>query len=110
MERFPSMYRFNTMGMLFDGEGPPSDMLIEPLIVSEHRVRGGGKDIWGVEYVPTESTGNALIPKTSDFILEDITKWRDVIKAPDLSGIDWRRCAKMTSKAGILTDRKRPSA
>ncbi len=98
----PEYVPLYTMGMLFDGEGPPSDMLIEPLIVSEHRVRGGGKDIWGVEYVPTESTGNALIPKTSDFILEDITKWRDVIKAPDLSGIDWEKMCKNDFKGRNL--------
>lgn len=83
-----------TMGMIgFTGEAP-SDILVEPRIISEHRIRGGGPDIWGVEYVPTESTGNALIPKTSDFILEDITKWRDVIKAPDLTGVDWEKMCR----------------
>ena len=83
-----------TMGMLGVKGDAPSDMLVEPRLISEHRIRGGGKDCWGVEYVPTESTGNALIPKTSDFILDDITKWRDVIKAPNLSGIDWERMCK----------------
>ena len=81
------------MGMGFGGE-VPSDIVVEPSIVTEHRIRGGGLDIWGVEYVPTESTGNALIPKTSDFILDDIRRWRDVIKAPDLSGIDWEEMCK----------------
>jgi hypothetical protein len=91
-----------TMGMLGRSDGPPSDMLVEPRILSEHRMRGGGKDLWGVEYVPTESTGNALIPKTCDFILDDIRKWRDVIKAPDLSGIDWEQMCKDDFKARNL--------
>jgi uroporphyrinogen-III decarboxylase len=34
------------------------------------------------------------IPKCSDFILQDITKWRDVIKFPDFSGVDWETMAK----------------
>ena len=83
-----------TMGMPLKPGEPPPDMILEPGIVNEHRMRGGGRDFWGVEYVPTESTGNALIPKTSDFILEDIADWRDVIKAPDLSGVDWEMVVK----------------
>lgn len=68
--------------------------MLEPSVTNGHRERNGGKDIWGVEYVPTYETGNALIPKPNDFILDDITKWRDVIKAPDLSGVDWESMAK----------------
>ena len=83
-----------TMGMPGRNGEAPADIMIEPSIVCEHRKRGGGLDIWGVEYVPTESTGNALIPKTCDFILEDIADWRDVIKAPDLDGIDWEKMCK----------------
>lgn len=81
-----------TMGMRLDGTS--ADVLIEPLITSEHRIRGGGRDLWGVNYVPTESTGNALIPDNSEFILKDIREWRDVIKAPDLSHIDWEDMCK----------------
>jgi uroporphyrinogen-III decarboxylase len=56
----------------------------------------GGKSLWGVEIV--QDSGGLLPPmsKTSDFILTDITKWRDVIKAPDL-GLDasaWEALAK----------------
>ncbi|MBR2832143.1 MAG: veratrol--corrinoid protein metyltransferase [Oscillospiraceae bacterium] len=79
-----------TMGFL----GESFDKMIEPSIINEHRIRGGGPDIFGVEYVPTDSTGGAIIPKTSDFILEDIADWRDVIKVPDLSGVDWEQMVK----------------
>ena len=70
--------------------------LMEPPVINPHRDPKvwGGKDIWGVEYVPTYETGNALIPKPGEFILDDITKWRDVIKAPDLSDVDWEQMAK----------------
>ena len=72
----------------------PAEVMCEPILVGEHRLRGGGKDVWGVEYVATYEAGNAIIPKPNDFILDDITKWRDVIKAPSLEGIDWEAMAK----------------
>ena len=76
-----------------DTKDPPN-ALLEPPCLIPHRLAGGGKDPWGVEYVPTYETGFALLPKPNDFILDDITKWRDVIKAPDLEGIDWEKMAK----------------
>lgn len=90
----PEWVPIYSMGMLYDGVGPAPDMLVEPRIICEHRLRGGGKDVWGVEYVPTESTSGALIPSSSSFILDDITKWRDVIKAPELTGIDWEKMCR----------------
>jgi hypothetical protein len=44
--------------------------------------------------VPSKETGNALLPEPNNFILDDITKWRDVIKAPDISDVDWEAQAK----------------
>ena len=63
----------------------PLTMGYSPSIV---RSREGGKDIWGVHYVANRESGFAFIPEPGNFILDDITKWRDVIKAPDLSGVD----------------------
>ena len=85
------MYSFGKMpGMEWD---PPSCM-VEPTILCEHRIRGGGLDHWGVEYIDSKETKGAIMPKTWDYLLTDITKWRDVIKAPSLEGIDWERMAK----------------
>ncbi|MBE6913499.1 MAG: veratrol--corrinoid protein metyltransferase [Ruminococcaceae bacterium] len=70
------------------------NVLIEPTPLSEHRIRRGGKDIWGVPYVGCDEAAGAILPEPNKFILEDITKWRDVIKAPDLSDIDWEQLAK----------------
>ncbi len=85
------MYTFGPVPGL---ERPCPSCMLEPLIISEFRVNGGGKDIWGVNYIPTYETGNALLPEPNNFILEDITKWRDVIKAPDLEGVDWETMIK----------------
>ena len=73
---------------------PPATQMHEPPILVPHRLAGGGLDIWGVNYVPTYETGNALVPEPNNFILRDIRKWRDVIKAPSLQGIDWEDMVK----------------
>ncbi len=71
------------------------------------RNRDGGKNIWGVPFVANKESGYAMIPEPGNFILDDITKWRDVIKAPDLSGVDWERAAKkdMENAAKMGADR-----
>jgi len=78
--------------------GPPGDAplmsMADPLILGGFRGPQGGKDPWGVPYVTNAETNFAALPKPNDFILTDITKWRDVIKAPDYSGFDWEAAAK----------------
>ncbi|MCL1848397.1 MAG: hypothetical protein FWF83_01820 [Clostridiales bacterium] len=50
---------------------------------------------FGVEYVGVEVVGGASLPKPGVFILEDIRKWRDVIKRPAIvDQIDWAATAK----------------
>ena len=56
--------------------------------------KGGRIDIFGVEYEPTDSTDGAELPIPNRFILGDIKKWRDIIKAPILDGTDWRAIAE----------------
>jgi len=62
---------------------------------------GNGKfmDMWGVTYVPTVETGGMSLPEPGNFILKDIRKWRDVIKAPDLSHINWEQLCKKDLEA-----------
>ena len=55
---------------------------------------GGRIDVYGVEYEPTDSTDGMQLPAPNRFILDDITKWRDVIKTPSLEGVDWEAIAK----------------
>jgi hypothetical protein len=79
-----------------DPSGKPVPiMMIMPSFLSAHIFAPGpARDIWGVTYVPVPEAGNAKLPEPNNFILRDITEWRDVIKAPDLSGIDWETMAK----------------
>jgi hypothetical protein len=96
-----------TFGPMPGATRPVANHMFSPPFLNDHRMRGGGRDIWGVNYVPTESTDNALIPDNSEFILslDDLTKWRDIIKAPDLSGTDWEKLVKEdVERSGI--DRK----
>jgi len=72
-----------------------------PFLFGTRNEDGSGKDIFGVEQV-MDSGGivPAAMPKTSDFILTDITKWRDVIKFPDfdLSPSAWEGYAAEAHK------------
>ena len=73
---------------------PPASAGAGPSFLNARRTPQGGFDIWGVEFVTTKDTGGMAIPKPGRFILDDITNWRDVIKAPDISDIDWETMAK----------------
>ena len=67
---------------------------VRPSINNGDRINGVGKDIFGVEWTKEGSAVDAAMPKMDKFILEDIRKWRDVIKVPDYSGVDWEAMAK----------------
>lgn len=89
-----------TLGPVRGLEGvAPAVGVVAPEMLSAHRRRGGGKDIWGVEYITSKEAAGGLLPKTWDFILDDVTKWRDVIKAPSLDDIDWEMACKKDLEA-----------
>jgi len=74
---------------------PEASVQIQPSAPASTRTETGVTNIWGVELVGTASTGGCpSMPKPGKIILPDITKWRDVIKKPDISGIDWEKMAK----------------
>ena len=68
--------------------------IIKPEFLNERKTAEGGLDIWGVEFVATEETGGMSLPVPNKFMLDDIRKWRDIVKAPDISDIDWEAMAK----------------
>lgn len=80
------------------GIGEPLMTMADPMIIGDFRGPQGGKDPWGVTFVTNEETGYAAIPKPNDFILTDVTKWEEVIKAPDYSGFDWEAAAEADRK------------
>jgi hypothetical protein len=93
-----------TFGPMPGQNEPVATHMFEPPILNQHRINMGGKDIWGVNYVPTAETGNALLPEPGNFILslDRIASWRDVLKAPDISGIDWEKMVRENvEKSGI---------
>ncbi len=45
----------------------------------------------GVRYVGSPDLMNGALPEPGFILLDDITRWRDVIKAPDLSDYDWEK-------------------
>ena len=50
---------------------------------------GGGYDGFGVRWIAPASGGGAPIPAPNEFILDDVTKWKDVVKFPNLDDFDW---------------------
>jgi len=56
---------------------------------------GGFTNFFGVEFVSEATANNAPIPKPGVFILDDIRKWRDVIKRPAIfDEVDWEKVSK----------------
>lgn len=68
--------------------------MVCPSILRKDRTPQGGFDCFGVEYVTCEEANGGAIPKPGNFMIDDITKWRDIVKLPDLSGVDWEMMAK----------------
>lgn len=65
-----------------------------PSCLGNYRGKEGGLDPWGVKYVTNEETGWAALPEPGNFIIKDITRWDEYIKAPDWSDWDWEKAAK----------------
>ena len=92
----PEWVPIYTMGMpLPDGEPAPIG-LVTPSVLNDPHGLGGGVDCWGVNWVGSYETGGALLPEPNRFILEDIDDWHDVVKAPDISDVDWEQMCKET--------------
>ena len=72
----------------------PATVPVGPAFLDKRKVGDTEIDIWGVEHTATENTGGMSLPTPGKFILKDITKWRDVIKAPDISDINWEDMAR----------------
>lgn len=73
---------------------PPATIPVPPAFLNAGRTPEGGFDMWGVEHIATAETGGASLPVPNKFMITDIRKWRDIVKAPDMSDIDWEAMAK----------------
>jgi hypothetical protein len=92
-----------TMGGIWPPSGTPTPY--PPVLLAAPPIfpMGGGpgvleyKDMWGVPYVANAETNFQALPKPNEFILKDITKWRDVVKYPNVAAantFDWEKMAK----------------
>lgn len=74
------------------GEGQTIQYVLYGPSLTNHEEDYGGVDLWGVNWIAAKSGGTQ--PEHGKYILPDIEKWREYIKAPDLSEIDWESMAK----------------
>ena len=93
------MPEYVPINSMMDRSKPPlfaGGMMFNPGILGDFRGPNGGYDPWGVHYTVESSAGVvASIPEPGNFILEDVTKWEEVIKVPEhFKDWDWERAAK----------------
>ena len=79
----PQCVPFFNMGMPMRAGEMTTAMIGPSIFMPTHMGPEGGKDPWGVSYVANEETGYAAIPEPNNFLLEDVTKWHEVIKRPE---------------------------
>jgi len=62
-----------------------------PFMRGTRAADGSGTDIFGVKFTNVPGTGP--IQEPGFMLFDDITKWRDYVKTPDFSGLDWEGMA-----------------
>ncbi len=87
--------------------GAASEVCGVSFMFSQKGEDGIERDMYGVPYDASEAAGGASMPSATVRILDDITKWRDVIKNPDISNIDWE---KLAAKDTAHLDRENKAA
>ena len=72
-----------------------AEWMLMPGALRPDRGEHGFESLYGVKYVSENTANGGALPQPGEFILDDIRKWRDVIKRPViLDEIDWEKCAK----------------
>ncbi|NLP36057.1 MAG: veratrol--corrinoid protein metyltransferase [Firmicutes bacterium] len=90
----PEWVPYSRFGPSPSGAPPPTAGVLCSYLMGHLTKPGVAKDIWGVTHIPVEEAGGGKIPEPNNFILKDIRQWRDFIKAPDISHIDFEMLAK----------------
>lgn len=65
----------------------------------------GGYDGFGVHWVYPKSGGGAPIPAPNEFLLEDVTEWKSIVKFPDVDAFDWAKQAEEELKGHDRTQK-----
>ena len=77
-----------------EGAPPPTQGVLHSLLMGYNSHPEVDRDVWGVRYVGNPEAAGGKMPAPNEVLLTDIRKWHDVIKAPDISGIDFEQMAK----------------
>lgn len=78
---------------------------IQPMVMPDAVARSfGGTDWFGIQWVYEPLTKAAMV-KNGTRALSDLTNWREEIKWPDLSAIDWQKDYEENYKGRIAEDR-----
>ena len=56
---------------------------------AEYSQRDGGLDWFGQNWI-YEPMVNAINPDVTNYIVKDVTKWRDYVTLPDVDALDWK--------------------
>lgn len=56
---------------------------------------GDCMDGFGIRWIYPSTASGAAIPANDKFLLDDICKWREIVKIPDPSEFDWKACYQM---------------
>ena len=90
-------------------EPPPNQMFMLSPFMATMFDPDNPKDFWGVPYTSVEEVGGFSLPTPNKFILEDVTKWRDVVKIPDsVKDLDWKAVVEEDLK-NLMFDREQCS-
>ena len=85
----PEWLPIDMMAYVPEGHNPPITR-VHPTIYAHD----GNKDMFGVEYTGTDSTGGMALPTPNKFILKDIHDWEKVIKVPNIDDYDFKEMAR----------------
>ena len=70
-------------------------MLTPPVV---ERPESAGKDCFGVLWEYRKDTGDGTYPAERDFVIQDISTWREDFTPPDLDSLDWDSLKKQADK------------
>jgi hypothetical protein len=71
------------------------DWMVRPSVFLDMKGPDGFEvDEFGVSYTTTSASMGARMAAPGRVLLRDIRRWRDVIKTPDISSIDWEALSK----------------
>lgn len=91
----PEWVPINNMGYDLPYGEEPALAWVSPNVLNPNP--WGGKDIWGVNWIiGGDVTGGGIMPEPGNYVLEDISDWHDVVKAPDISDVDWEQMCRET--------------